>query len=158
MLCANGAFNVDEESISILLKTSHETGTKLVNIVKTVEKLGYSTISSLNIRKNRDGLVFFNYESFKKFVIDSIKNGEPIIVENVDYGGHYKVIIGLDQPSDNENMDILIFADPSDFYDGVSDGYNYFPAERFFYMWFDDHCLLKKNRKQPFLVIKKKQD
>ena len=50
---------------------------------------------------------------------------------------------------------MLIFADPSDCYDGNEDGYNYFPAEKFFYMWFDSECLKEENRIQPFVIIKK---
>ena len=50
----------------------------------------------------------------------SHKNTEkryPIIIENVEAGGHYRVIFGYDELSrftKNENNDMLIFSDPAD--------------------------------------------
>ena len=88
-------------------------------------------------------------------LFEKLNKNIPIIVENVDYGGHYKVIIGYDCVNDNPEEDMLIFADPSDFNDGDRDGYTIFPAERFFYMWFDDHCLSSQYRKQPFIAVEK---
>ena len=73
---------------------------------------------------------------------------------NVDYGGHYKVIIGYDEVDKNPDHDMLIFADPLDLNDGVQDGYNYFPADRFFYMWFDN-AGGRRETKQGFLTIRK---
>lgn len=132
-------------------------GTKLKDFVEYFRKIGgVTTISSLDYNRDKSNLIFPEFKQFKEFVKTNLKEGNPIIVENVDYGGHYKVIIGYDDLGVEEE-DMLIFADPYDRSDGKIDGYNYFPADRFFYMWFDDHCLEKKYRKQPFCVISKKK-
>ena len=128
----------------------------LVNFLKPIaENNDYKLISSLDYKKDKNGLCFSTFKQFKKFAIDMLKNSCPIIVENVDYGGHYKVIIGYDCVNDNYENDMLIFADPSDFNDNNRDGYSVFPAERFFFMWFDNHCLSEKDRLQPFVALKK---
>lgn len=128
----------------------------LVNFLKPIaNKNNYTLINSIEYKKNKDGLCFSTFKKFKNFVINMIKKSCPIIVENVDYGGHYKVIIGYDCVNDNYENDMLIFADPSDFNDNNRDGYSIFPAERFFYMWFDNHCLSEKDRLQPFITLKK---
>ena len=129
-------------------------GTELVDIINGVKSLGYNTLSTYDLPVNKDGLVFKTYHDFKKFVISFITNNEPILVLNVDYGGHYKVIIGYDEVDDNPDHDILIFADPLDLNDGIQDGYNYFPGDRFFYMWFDGFKG-RHETKQGFLIIKK---
>jgi len=129
-------------------------GTELIDIIKGIKSLGYKTFSTFDLPVNKDGLVFETFYDFKKFVIESIKNNEPILVLNVDYGGHYKVIIGYDEVDNNPEHDILIFADPLDLNDGIQDGYNYFPGDRFFYMWFDGFNK-RRETKQGFMIIKK---
>lgn len=131
-------------------------GTKLKNLVDFFKSLGrYEVVSSIDYRR-KNGLCFPEFEDFKSFILENLKQGNPIIVENIDYGGHYRVIIGYDNLSSNGDEDILIFADPYDDTDGLRDGYNYFPASRFYYMWFDDHCLEDEYKKQAFIVIKNK--
>ena len=138
-----------------LFKTRHYPyGTDLVNIVEGVKSLGYKTFSTFDLKPNNKGLVFKSFASFKKFVKESIKNDEPILVLNVDYGGHYKVIIGYDEVDDDENHDMLIFADSLDVSDGKQDGYDVFPADRFYYMWFDKFEG-RNEVKQGFMVINK---
>lgn len=132
-------------------------GTMLKPVNDFFVRQGYETFTSIYSKKDNDGLTFSVYEEFRDFVVENLKNGYPIIVENVDYGGHYKVIIGIDILNDDIQQDILIFADPYDSYDGLRDGYNYFPAERFFYMWFDDHCIESEYRLQAFIVVKNKK-
>ena len=152
--------NLDEFKISNMINTRpYPHGTKLKNMVNFFKKMNknnlYTIISSIDFPRKENDLCFSDYKDFRNFVVSNLTEGSPIILENVDYGGHYKVLIGFDKLSDEGNEDILIFADPYDDTDGCQDGYNYFPASRFFYMWFDDHCLEKKYRKQPFIVIKK---
>lgn len=151
----------DELKLTKFLKTKpFPIGTELSSFVKFFKTISssehnYIVVSSIDYKKDKNGLCFSTFEDFKEFVLDNLKNGYPIIVENVDYGGHYKIIIGYDCVNDNSDEDILIFADPSDLNDGNKDGYYIYPADRFYYMWFDDHCFKKKHRKQPFIVVKK---
>ena len=151
----------DEMRLAKMMGTkSFPYGTDLKNFVEFFNKISddehqYQCLSSIGYKKDKNGLCFSTFKQFKKFVLDNLKKGYPIIVENVDYGGHYKIIIGYDEVSKNSDEDILIFADSEDINDEEKDGYNIFPADRFYYMWFDDHCFKKKYRKQPFIVVKK---
>lgn len=144
-----------------MMKTKpYPVGTNLPNFVNffksiTDENHHYSIISSIDYPKNKNGLCFPTFESFKAFVISNIKEGNLLVLENVDYGGHYKIVLGYDSVNDNYEEDMLIFADSSDLNDGAKDGVGVFPADRFFYMWFDHHCLSSKYRLQPFAVIKR---
>lgn len=144
-----------EENLTKVFKSRpYPYGTDFIDIVNGLKSLNYKTFSTFDLTADGDTLAFKSFDEFKKFAIKSIKENSPILVPNVDYGGHYKVIIGYDEVDDNPEHDILIFADPLDVNDGVQDGYNYFPADRFFYMWFDNFEGRKKI-KQGFLIIKK---
>ena len=151
----------DEMRLAKMMGTkSFPYGTDLKNFVEFFNKTSddehqYQCLSSIDYKKDKNGLCFSTFKQFKKFVLDNLKKGYPIIVENVDYGGHYKIIIGYDEVSKNSDEDILIFADSEDINDEEKDGYNIFPADRFYYMWFDDHCLSNEYRKQPFIVVKR---
>ena len=78
----------------------------------------------------------------------------PIMVQNVDWGGHWRVIIGYDTmgTDDITSSDVLIMADPYDTADHLQDGYVVVPAEKFFYMWFDSHLFAAGDRKQQWLA------
>ncbi|MBQ7307674.1 MAG: C39 family peptidase [Clostridia bacterium] len=141
-----------EDELTKICKTRpYPYGTFLGDLCNGIKSLGYDIISSIN--KENDLVTF---ENFKEFVIKCLDNNLPILVENIDYGGHYKVIIGYDEINENAGEDMLIFADPYDLNDGNNDGYNYFPADRFYYMWLDDHCLENEYKTRPFVVIKRK--
>lgn len=158
----NPLYNLDEMTICAMMKSRpYPHGTKLKNMVKFFNKINIKNeikiTSSIEFKKNKNKFCFSNFEDFRSFVIENLQKNNPIIIENIDYGGHYKVLIGYDKLSEEGNNDVLIFADSYDDTDGCQDGYNYFPAQRFFYMWFDDHCIGKKYRKQAFVVIEKQK-
>ena len=150
---------ISEEKLAIMANTQPKPiGTRLTDMVDTLKKLNFETYSSIEAERDNNGLCFPTYSQFRNFVVENIKAHNPIIVENVDYGGHYKVIIGIDLQNKNSEQDMLIFADPYDKFDGDLDGYNYCPADKFYEMWFDDHCLEKKYKKQAFIIVKRKQE
>lgn len=155
-----GLESPSEEKLEEILKTKTRTGTEIKNIVSYF-KINFSdelnVVSSLDYPKDENDKCFSDYYSFKNFVKGNLQNGNPILVENVDFGGHYKIIIGIDDQA-GINNDVLIFADPDDLTDGENDGYCVFSAENFFKMWFDDHCLDKGNRLQPFCVVSKNEN
>ena len=133
-------------------------GTKIKNIVDFLRNNNYEIETSIEHPKTINGKCFETMEEFRDFIIVNLKKGYPILVESVYYGGHYQVIIGYDQRSDNGGFlnDILIFADSSDETDDYIDGYTYFSAFKFFKMWFDDRFLPIEHRQQPFIVVKGK--
>ena len=115
------------------------------------EKIGWDVHSSIK-DKTPD-----SYKNFLKFVESNLKNNTPIIVENVDWGGHWRVIIGYDSMGTAyQSDDVLIMADPYDTTDHLQDGYSIVPAERFFYMWFDHQLFPQSEQKRQWLTAKPK--
>jgi hypothetical protein len=76
------------------------------------------------------------------------------MVEWGDWDGHWQTIIGYDTmgtPSFGDDM--IIFADTYDTSDHWQDGYCFYPAERFFYMWKDRAIAPKPFQLQPYMII-----
>ena len=93
---------------------------------------------------------------FVKWVTGHLKNNELILVEWSDWDGHWQVIIGYDTlGTPGLGDDIIIFADPYDTSDDWQDGYYYYPAERWFYMWNDRNVAAKPFQLQPYVVVAK---
>ena len=91
---------------------------------------------------------------FVKWLVGHLEAGRPIMVEWIDWGGHWQVIIGYDNMGTPEiGDDMLIFADPYDTSDHWQDGYYYYPLERWFYMWQDNRIAPKPFQLQPYLVV-----
>ncbi len=141
-----GEKNFDEQTLMKKMKTKPQIGTSLGNMVKFFKEIGWDVQSSL------DAPPFDEYE-FQKFVVKNLSAGVPIMVENVEWGGHWRVIIGYDSLGTSELYDdVLIFADPYDTSDHNQDGYAVESFDRFFSMWFD-HCVLpEKERNQAWLT------
>jgi len=109
---------------------SEHPGTDMKEMVDYYTREGWEVHSTYT-----DGRV--GRRKFPQFVIDNLKNGIPIIVDNIDWGGHYRVIIGYDTMGDEIfDNDVIIMADPYDTTDHNQDGYGIVPASRFYYMWF----------------------
>lgn len=69
---------------------------------------------------------------------DNLVHGIPTLVEWIDWGGHWVVVVGYDtRGTETPRDDLIIFADPSDVHDGRKDGLTEFHAARFQAMWFD---------------------
>lgn len=93
------------------------------------------------------------YKKFLDFVDENLKQGIPIMVENVEWGGHWRVIIGHDTMGDANGVnDVLILADPYDTSDHYQDGYSIISAERFYYMWFDAQLFREKEKARQWLT------
>lgn len=87
-----------------------------------------------------------------KFLKDNVAAGMPTLVECLDWGGHWLVVIGYDDmgtsdfnSKDDIRDDVIIMADPGDKTDHNWNGYYIFPAARFLYEWYDDYCLIYSN-------------
>ena len=100
---------------------------------------------------------FTEYEDFKNWVIHNLQQNTPILVENVEWGGHWRVIIGYDTlGTDPIDDDILIMTDSYDTSDHNQDGYVINNVERFVDMWFDHSMLPKNQQKQPWIITRPK--
>lgn len=140
-----GTTDADELSIGEVMNTHRgadggepedptEMGTTVYGMVGYFKSIGWHVESSL------DGAPFGedDADGFKNWVVSNLKANTPILVEWVDWGGHWQVIIGYDDMgTEHFGDDVLIMADPYDTSDHYQDGYYIVNAERFFYMWFD---------------------
>ena len=73
---------------------------------------------------------------FVQWLVGHLQANRPIMINWVDWGGHWQSIIGYDNNGTPViSDDVLILADPYDTTDHWEDGYYVVPLERFFYMW-----------------------
>jgi len=148
----SGNTSWQEKQIADIMGTKPSIGTDVAGMVKFFKKIGWKTTSSLDAPA-KDSRSFATEVDFKNFVLKNLKDNTPIMIENIDWGGHWRVIIGYDTMG-TETMadDVLILADSYDTADHQQDGYVIVPAEKFYYMWFDSHMLPKKQQTQPWLT------
>lgn len=124
-----------------------DPGTNTRGMSRYFEQKGWTVKNSL-----KDGSPG-TYGEFLNFVDGNLKQGVPIMVENVEWGGHWRVIIGHDTMGDKQgDNDVLILADPYDTTDHCQDGYTVVSAARFYYMWFDAHLFREKEKLRQWLT------
>lgn len=141
-----GNRDFDEATLAKRMDSKPKIGTSLGNMVKFFRDIGWNVESSFD-RPPMDE------ETFQKFVVENLSQGKPIIVENIEFGGHWRVIIGVDTlGTKNLYDDVLIFLDPYDTSDHNQDGYTVGNLDRFFCMWFDHSMLPEAERNQPWLI------
>lgn len=152
VLYYSGNTSWDELKIAKIMGTKQGTGTDTRGMVKFFKAIGWDVKSSLTTAK-KDGTTFASVKDFKDFIISNLKNNTPIMVENIDWGGHWRVIIGYDDMgTETVSDDVLILADSYDTADHSQDGYSMSPVEKFYYMWFDAHMLPKDQQTQQWLT------
>lgn len=136
-----------ELELAGIMDTKYKVGTATAGMVKFFESIGWKVDSSLQNAQ------FSDFDKFALFVNSTLKDNTPILVENVDWGGHWRAIIGYDTMGTTTlGDDVLIMADPFDTSDHKQDGYVIVPAEKFFYMWFDARTQPEKYRDQQWVV------
>lgn len=147
-----GETNFDELKLMKIMESKPSIGTSLSNMVRFFKDLGWNVQSSLETPQFKDE------NEFQKFIMKTLSDGKPIMVENVDWGGHWRVIIGYDSigTEDNFEDDVLILVDPYDVSDHCQDGYVIDSFSKFFSSWFDHNMLPKEESEQPWLVVSPK--
>jgi len=144
----------DELKIAGIMETKQGTGTDTAGMVKFFKSIGWEVEASLNTAR-QDGTTFADIQAFKDFVITNLQHNTPIMVENIDWGGHWRVVIGYDNlGTETIADDVLILADPYDTADHFQDGYVVNPVVKFYYMWFDAHMLPEGHKTQQWLTAK----
>lgn len=138
-----------EQVVGQLIESMPGRGTTVENLADLFDLIGWKVESHADTK-----LKFDTLEKFEKTIIDYIDQGIPIMVDWVDWAGHWQVIIGIDTcGTDTPYDDVLIFADPYDITDHYQDGYYIFPLSRFFGMWREGPCAGKEHPyNQPFVV------
>ncbi len=137
------------------LEAAKIMGCNKLNGTTTKELRGYFRDLGWNVTSSADTDSPKTYTDFLNFVTTNLKTNTPIMVENVEWGGHWRIIIGYDTMSTaNTGDDVLILADPFDKADHLQDGYTVVSAEKFFYMWFDAIRFAKGANWKQWVVAK----
>ena len=85
---------------------------------------------------------------------ENLRNGIPMIVEWIDWGGHWVVVVGYDtRGTETVWDDVIIFADSVDCHDDRVDGITYFNYGEFDAMWFDAHYFPEQMRDRAYVVV-----
>ena len=146
----------DELTIADMSGTDENKGVNPVGLEKFFKEIGWYTQCNYQTdeyfkwdTENEDALL-----EFENFCVENIDNGVPIMVDWIDWDGHWQTIIGIDTcQEDNSSDDVLILADPYDTSDQYQDGYYTYGAERFFYQWHEGACSdMDEPGVEPFLI------
>ncbi|HEY8462663.1 MAG TPA: C39 family peptidase [Bacillota bacterium] len=132
-----------------------EWGTSTDRMVKFFTQIGWKVQSSLTEGRLAGGKTFSSHEQFKEWLIGHLKQNTPVMVEWIDWMGHWQVIIGYDtMGTQTLGDDVIIFADPYDTSDHWQDGYYIYNAQRFFYMWEDKQILPESQQYQQWIIAR----
>ena len=116
--------NGDEMIIAAEAKCTMEKGTNPEGMVSWLEDHGFQ--------------VTWGENGSLALLRENLERGVPTLIEWIDYGGHWVLVVGYDtRGTDTPTDDEIYFADPADGHDGVRDGLTSFNALRFDAMWFD---------------------
>ena len=145
---------LNETDLKIRAKTD-EHGTLCTNLEKVIVELGYKYESKRNFTE--DNLPTSSSTEFAKYIKESLKNNESIIVLSKDLGGHFSVIIGYDDMgTEYSDDDVIILADPYDTNDHISDGFTIFSLERYYAQMYGNFA--EEYEKLYFIKIKRKNN
>jgi len=137
---------LNELEVAIAAGSTEELGTSTEQMVDYLEATGWEVRSSLT-EPDIASL---------EFLKNQIVQGNPVVIEWVDWAGHWQVVIGYDDMGtpNIEEDDVLIMADPYDTSDHLQDGYYIVPADRFQYMWFDHDLQPDGQQNQQWIIFK----
>ena len=89
----------------------------------------------------------------REMMRNNLKNGIPTMVEWMDWGGHWVVVVGYDtRGTEIVWDDVIIFADSMDCHDDRVDGVTYFNYGEFDAMWFDSHYFQEDMKNRAWVV------
>lgn len=144
-----GVYEYDELQIVELAHTDTSRGTSVEGLADFFTALGWNVDSYAAIEPR-----FADVEAAEAYLLEKLDAGIPVMVDWVDWHGHWQVVIGLDKCGTEDLCDdVLIFADPYDITDHYQDGYYIFSFERFFDMWREGPCVEKDvPYEQPFVA------
>lgn len=146
-----GIDEYDEMQLADLLKADTTHGTTVEAIRDFFINLGWDVESHAST-----DTYFEDPDELKEYLIEKMDADVPVMIDWVDWGGHWQAIIGVDtMDTDSPYDDVIIFADPYDVTDHYQDGYYIYPLGRFFSMWYEGPCTANEEAyQQPFVVAK----
>ncbi len=144
-----GQRQYNEDVLGALMETAPHVGTSVENMADFFDVIGWSVFCHADTRP-----LWHSEKDFERAIIELIDSGIPLIVDWLDWEGHWAVIIGIDTcGTETPYDDVLIFADPYDVTSHYQDGYAIFPLARFFGMWKEGCCSRKTEPyAQPFVL------
>ena len=129
-------------------------GATTASMVKALEARGFAVQSSRDTQ-DRDGVSFHDYQEASDFLKGKLLEGKPVIMENVEFGGHWMVLIGYDDMgTEDMDDDVLVFADPFDTSDHNQDGYYVRSFDRYIAAWFDHDVMPADEKIQQYVTIR----
>ena len=148
-----GKNQYDELAVSQLVDSHTSKGSTVENIADFFDLIGWDVEFHADTKAK-----FKTIEEAESFFINAIDSGTPVMVDWVDWSGHWQVLIGIDTcSSETPYDDVLIFADSYDITDHKQDGYYTFPLGRFLGMWREGACAEKSEPYiQPYVIAKPK--
>lgn len=131
-------------------------GATTASIAEALRKRGFEVQSSADTQ-DADGYSFYSEQDLAQFITDHLKAGYPILMENVEWGGHWMVLIGYDNMGTPDIMldDVVVFADPYDTSDHCQDGYYTMSFERYVSQWFDHQVMGENEKNQQYVAVVK---
>lgn len=131
-------------------------GATTASIAKVLKERGFEIQSSADTQ-DADGYSFYSEQDLAQFMTDQLKAGHPILMENVEWGGHWMVLIGYDNMGTPDIMldDVVVFADPYDTSDHCQDGYYTMSFERYVSQWFDHQVMGENEKNQQYVTVVK---
>ena len=138
-----------EKAVAARLETHTTKGSAVENIADLFDLIGWNVDSHASTDRR-----FQTVEEAEQAIMDYIDRGIPMMIDWVDWAGHWQVLIGIDTcGTDSPYDDVLIFADPYDVTDHKQDGYYTYPLGRFFGMCREGPCAGKTEPyQQPFVA------
>lgn len=138
-----------EKAVAGLLETHTTQGSSVESIAELFDLIGWKVDFHASTDRR-----FRTVEEAEQAIISYIDRDIPLMVDWVDWAGHWQVLIGIDTcGTETPYDDVLIFADPYDVTDHKQDGYYTFPLGRFFGMWREGPCAEKDvPYQQPFVA------
>lgn len=117
------------------------TELKIVKEMGTNADIGTTPEQMVTWLKNHGFDVKWGTGGTLEMLQDNLKRGIPTLVEWIDWGGHWELVIGYNKAGKSpiEEKDTIFFADSSAHFDNVKyiNGISAFNPDRFNTMWFD---------------------
>ena len=147
-----GIDSVTEDLLFTEAKTNPDSGTGTLELADAIKNL-YSDKVKVEYKKDNSDISIEDYGKLIKECVD-VKNKCVLVLENVEWGGHWLTLIGYDDMGTADTGDdVLVFADPYDSSDHNQDGYYVVSFERYYDAWFDAHYLDKEHNLKQYVKI-----
>ena len=131
-------------------------GASTASVAEALRTRGFEVQTSADTQ-DADGYSFYSEQELAEFFSEQLQAKKPIVMESVEWGGHWMVLIGYDNMGtlDVTLDDVLVFADPYDTSDHCQDGYYTISFERYVSQWFDHQVMAESEKNQQYVAVTK---